>query len=209
MDTTVLAGHMLALHIASKVLQDAPDATFLSQAHEQGLFSEWPIQPRSGEGASALEALKRMFQTKQGDAAAIRQDHMALFSGPTPIARPWESVWREREKLLFGEQTMLVRNAYVQWGIVNQEYGQEPEDHLGLELAFCVFLLDKMLNRNDETAAAALRAFLDDHVLQWAEPCLREASENASEEFYRHMPLLSLDAVNSLREALGPEKKPE
>lgn len=42
-------------------------------------------------------------------------------------------------------------------------------------------------------------------VLQWAEPCLRGASQAASGTFYQNMPLLCLDALRSLRAVLPSE----
>lgn len=209
MDTNALAGYMLALHIASKVLQEAPDKDFLAQAHGQSLFSEWPVEPATPEGGLALAALRELFLAGTGDADALYQEHLALFSGPTPAARPWESVWREKDKLLFGEQTMLVRKAYATWGLATETRGHEPEDHIGLEIAFCVFLLQRALGDSETKALAALAAFLDNHLLQWAEPCLREASGAASGTFYRSMPLLCLDALQSLRAALPSEPRAE
>ena len=201
METTHLAGYTLALHICGKLFQDAPSEIFLARSHEQNLFSEWPLPPASEEAAAALDALQRAFQTGPGDAEAVRQDAFALFSGPAPIARPWESVWREGENILFGEQTMLVRQTYAQWGLVSETRGREPEDHLALELAFCVHLLHRIA-QDDRNAGAALADFLDSHLLRWAEPCLRKASENATEVLYRALTLLCLDALHSLRKDL-------
>lgn len=209
MDTQVLTGHMLALHIASKVLQDAPDPVFLSRVHTQSLFFEWPVKPSSHEALASLAALKELFTAGPGDADALHREHLALFSGPNPAARPWESVWREKDKLLFGEQTALVRGAYTAWGLAIEGQGHEPEDHIGLELAFCVTLLQRALEDGDASALRALATFLDDHLLQWAGPCLRAASEAASGPFYRHMPVLCLDALESLRAKLPPERQPE
>lgn len=209
MDTQALTGHMLALHIASKVLQEAPDPVFLSQAHERSLFSEWPVKPSSPEALSSLSALKGLFMAGPGDADALHREHLALFSGPNPAARPWESVWREKDKLLFGENTALVRDTYAAWGIATERQGHEPEDHIGLELAFCVTLLQRALEDGDVSALGALATFLDDHLLQWAGPCLRAASEAASEPFYRHMPTLCLDALEGLRAKLPSERQPE
>jgi TorA maturation chaperone TorD len=196
---------MLALHIAGKVLQDAPDEVFLAQAHEQALFSDWPLTPSTPESTAALDALKDLFAKGKSDLGAMRLEHLALFSGPSPAARPWESVWRERDKLLFGEQTMLVRKAYAEWGLANEGHGREPEDSISLEIAFCVFLLHRIIEEGDVKALQSLTDFLDEHLLQWAEPCLRKASESTSEPFYRNMPLLCHDALQSLRTAISSQ----
>ncbi|MDR1947290.1 MAG: molecular chaperone TorD family protein [Desulfovibrio sp.] len=206
MNTIVFQAHALALHICSKVLQEAPDESFLAEVREQRLFATWPLTPASEEAAAALTELDREYGSKAGDTASLRLDHLALFSGPAPAARPWESVWREKDNLLFGEQTMLVRERYAEWGLVVENFGHEPEDHIAFELAFCVHLLHRMAV-GENSAVKALAAFPDGHLLEWVEPCLRKASVSASEEFYRHMPLLCLDAVKSLRGALSDKKR--
>lgn len=206
MNSFDLQAHTLALHICSKVLQEAPDERFLSGVREQRLFAAWPLEPLTKEAAMALTDLDREYgasaKDSGDDTAALRLDHLALFSGPTPVARPWESVWREKDELLFGEQTILVREQYAAWGLTIDNFGRVPEDHIALELAFCVHLLHRMATGDNGTAAETLAAFLDRHLSQWAAPCLRKASEEAAGTFYRCMPLLCLDALNGLRAAL-------
>lgn len=203
----------LALHICSKVLREAPDERFLSEVREHRLFAAWPLKPLTKEAAVALADMDREYgasaKDSRDDAAALRLDHLALFSGPTPMARPWESVWREKDQLLFGEQTMLVREQYAAWGLTIDNFGHVPEDHIALELAFCVHLLHHMATGDNGAATEILVAFLDRHLLQWAAPCLRKASEEAAETFYRCMPLLCLDTLNGLRAVLGTYRKTE
>lgn len=205
--------HALALHICSKVLQEAPDERFLAEVRGQRLFAAWPLAPLTEEAAMALATLDREYGASSNDAAedatALRLDHLALFSGPTPVARPWESVWREKDKLLFGEQTMRVRGQYAAWGLTVDNFGHVPEDHIALELAFCVHLLHRMATGGNEAAAKALAAFLNEHLLQWAALCLRKASEEATETFYRYMPLLCLDTLSGLHAALETVRETE
>lgn len=213
MNNNDLQAHALALHICSKVLQEAPDECFLSEVRGQRLFAFWPIAPLTEAAAMALTTLDREYgaftNNAAEDAAALRLDHLALFSGPMPVARPWESVWREKDKLLFGEQTMLVREQYAAWGLTVDNFGHIPEDNIALELAFCVHLLHHMATGGNEAAAKALAVFMDEHLLQWAAPCLRKASEEATEAFYRYMPLLCLDTLTGLRTALETARETE
>lgn len=136
------------------------------------------------------------------EAQLLHQEHLLLFSGPGPLAPPWESVWREKERLLFGEQTVLVRQCYNEWGLELVDAGRSPEDHLGFELAFVVHLLQAQAARPDAKILEALTDFLDEHLLQWAEPCLRQVMKSATLPFYRGVGLLCLDALFGLRERL-------
>ena len=199
MDTASAYMYLIVLRFCGSVFQNPPDAALLGRIHEQQLFTDWPLAPRSEEAAAALAELDRANRVAPHDATALCLDHLRLFSGPTPLARPWESVWRERDQLLFGEQTERVREYYRAWGLSIDNAGHEPEDHLGLELAFCAFLLCKAAEEQDAAALAALGDFLDEHPLQWAGPCLRKAAEEAGETFYRCLSPLCFDALGALR----------
>lgn len=230
--------YIIALHICSKLLQDAPDQAFLTEIRNGGLFSAWPLEPVSSEAQEALAELAQVYGGVENggedltlndaalaaEAQLLHQEHLLLFSGPNPLAPPWESVWREKERLLFGEQTMLVRRRYNEWGLEVVDAGHSPEDHLGLELAFAVHLLqahaasianaagfEPVANGDhaaepDRKALDALTDFLDEHILQWAEPCLRQVARSATLPFYRGLGPLCLDALLALREELETMK---
>ena len=215
--------HLVALRFFSLVLQRSPDEGTLRQIIENGLFEDfrgWEcFRPAETEGKSAplgadpgqsLEILAKRYSS----AAApddyrrlyldLHLDHLALFSGPAPKAPPWESVWRERDKLLFGERTDKVSKFYSDWGISVDNAGHDPEDHLGLETAFALFLLRTALGDPFPRAGrglgplAALVLFLDEHVLPWAGLCLEKAREEAATDFYREIPVLCWTELNNL-----------
>lgn len=139
----------------------------------------------------------------------LHLDHMALFSGPSPLAAPWESVWRERDKLLFGEQTQKVLEFYRSWGISIENEGHEPEDHLGLELAFAAFLLQRFLadpqslSTMGQSPLESLTVFLGEHILPWAGLCLSCVQEKAETAFYREFSVLIRVLLLNLRQDLS------
>ena len=118
-------------------------------------------------------------------------------------AAPWESVWREKDRLLFGRKTQEVRDCYREWGIAAERDGHEPEDHLGLELAFILFLVQNMggviASSQGQSPEAALAAFMDGHILAWAGDCLKKTSECASTVFYREMSALCCLLLGNVR----------
>lgn len=205
-----------ALNLFSRFLQNSPSEEELKGLADTGAFSDFAawacFSPPGGEAEDAPApgpALENLAGTYGPESAArndseawralyleLHQDHLALFSGPTPQARPWESVWRERDQLLFGEQTDKVYHTYLDWGLLIDRFGHDPEDHLGLELAFLLYLLrlsdeePDRRSKNGETPQAALESFLHAHVLPWAGQCLDKASACASSVFYRELPKL-------------------
>lgn len=223
MDANFWQDYIVALQFFSQVLQNSPDKELLCALQDDELledFREWDcLRPCEGvDTRAALEALIASYggagQGGNGDQSldqlylALHTDHLALFSGPEPKAAPWESVWREKDRLLFGENTKAVAKTYLGWGIRIEQAGHEPEDHLGLELAFMCYLLQVMQEDPEVTGAdgktpgAALAAFLRQHVLLWVDACLCTASEAATTPFYAHVPVLCRALVHNLEKDL-------
>lgn len=159
MEQEQLTQYVVALQFCSRIFQNSPDEDLLRGVIGGGLlqgFGSWAcfrpselaeklwggaLDPESRAAALAAaypaEAVQDSCRALYLD---MHMDHLALFSGPQPAAAPWESVWREKDRLLFGRKTQEVRDCYREWGIAAERDGHEPEDHLGLELAFILFL---------------------------------------------------------------------
>ncbi len=222
MDQEQLTHYVVALQFCSRIFQNSPDEDMLRGIIGGGLlqdFGSWAcfrpseqadklwgraLAPQSGTAALAAAYPA---EAAQGSCRALyldlHMDHLALFSGPQPAAAPWESVWREKDRLLFGRRTQEVRDCYREWGIAAEQDGHEPEDHLGLELAFMLFLVQHMgtavASGQGQSPEAALAAFMDAHVLAWTGDCLKKASECATTVFYREMPPLCCLLLGNVR----------
>ena len=92
-----------------------------------------------------------------------------------PRRRYGKLVYTEPEATMRGRSTLAVRAAYRAWGLEFERKAHEPEDALGLMLAFCSFLMEreiKALEEGDEAtaakAASSLEAFMAEHMLPWA-----------------------------------------
>lgn len=231
MNNSTFSQYVLSLQFFARILQQSPEEAFVEALATENLFADFgawdcfrlpagTTLPEFGaiDPAQAAAALAACYSSAAvaGDAKAfyrdarleLHLDHLHLFSGPTPAAPPWESVWRERDRLLFGEQTEKVFAFYDDWGIRTEKSGKEPEDHLGLELAFVLFLLQTAQETPSRKSAQgtpvadAPAIFLDEHVLPWAFACLRAASENARTVFYRELAKLCAVMLYTLRDEL-------
>ena len=96
-----------------------------------------------------------------------------------------------------------MRDCYREWGIAAERDGHEPEDHLGLELAFMLFLVQNLstvaASCRGESPQIALVDFMDAHIMTWAGECLKKASECARTVFYREMPVLCCLLLGNMR----------
>lgn len=97
---------------------------------------------------------------------AVEHDFVRLFVGPRKkLVPPWESVYVDAGKLVLQASAEDVLHAYAEARVGFDGMGQAPADHVALELQFCAVLADRAADR--PVADAALRRFLDRHLLAW------------------------------------------
>lgn len=183
-------------HYLGRALQAPPDVPFLDQSRTA--FANIP-------------ALARIIDlTRHTDlpelAREAAEDHLRLFSGPAPLAPPWESVWTEKDRLLFGECTAEVAGIYQNWGIAICGEGHAPHDHLGLELTFMGWLLEneEQISQRGTRARDAAILFLHGHILRFAPQVLTTARKSALTPYYQ----LVCETANSILATLGHKLPP-
>lgn len=211
--------HAVALRFLGGVFLNGPAAGGLVRALREGLFADWPVERVGPATRQALEALCGLAGPASeavypgGDDARwnavtqdLERDHAHLFIGPEIAVPPWESVWRDKDRLLFGESTFAVRAAYARFGLGADRPGNEPDDHLGREFGFVGHLAGLAATGPEASELSALmadtldaaRAFLDDHLLMWM-PMVREAMQRAARTpHYAALGLLAEGAARDL-----------
>ncbi len=186
-----------------------PDAAASASAMDHALIEAWPLE-RDADTAAGLAAL-RAAALNPATAEALHADFAALFVGPGPmLACPWESVQRGEERLTFDRQTFEVRRAYAAFGRQAPALNREPDDHIGLELAFVGELAAAALaalERGEEAEARRLAAgasdFWRDHLMPWAPGFARHVAAGARTPLYRAAGLLLAGGLPQLGPLLG------
>jgi TorA maturation chaperone TorD len=108
-----------------------------------------------------------------------KNEYQRLFIGPRPIPAPlWESVFLDKDHLLFGEDTLNVRRFYATCGLEFSERYAYPDDHISVELEFMCRLnnsaikiitkpsFDDSLTEFYSICSLQLN-FLEHHILRW------------------------------------------
>jgi TorA maturation chaperone TorD len=123
----------------------------------------------------------------------ILDDYENLFVGPNDILAPlWESVYRTKDKLLFGDIELTVRQFYNSVKLDVKE--SEPADYLSLELSFMSRLCDMAMKDNFKNINENLikqHVFLKDHLLSWISPWEDDVNKKAKTKFWRGLSLLT------------------
>ena len=126
--------------------------------------------------------------------AALGAEYARIMLGAGPSggggAFPYESVYTSPQGLLMQEARARVADLYRAEGLAGEP--TEPEDHLALELEFVAHLCAgaaRVLAAGEMEAAArnllAQRAFLTEHLLNWAPRLCGDVARLATSDFYR------------------------
>lgn len=194
----------------SALLLAAPSGEVLARVRDADLLGEWPL-PGHADCRRGVALLAESAAAGE-DETRIRRDYNRLFRGPERMkAPPYESVHRSEDRLLFEAETMQVRAAYAELGLVAPRLNSEPDDHIGLELSFVATVavrgMDALEAGDDLELARLLRAlvvFLDEHLLVWAPRCLTQAANASTTFFYQGISALGLGTLDLARATFLP-----
>lgn len=136
----------------------------------------------------------------------LEREFMDLFVIPNPrYVAPYESVYRDQwtfdpalgaepgqgpaplimERLLMGESTMAVRQAYLEAGVLPEK---DLPDHIANELRFMAYLWAREAEAHGDEARAwaELRnEFRQAHLLKWISPLRERVAECGQSGYYR------------------------
>jgi len=194
----LLAGEALVCGLLGRLLYEEPQAAWLTSLAADGVFDDIPFGASQPAVAAGLELLQAWSQQHRAglstDAfAELRADYTRLFLGPGKLlAPPWESAQLTVERQLFQGHTLQVRQWYRRFGLEAARLYTEPDDHLGLELAFLAHLAQRGLEalaqsdrpRLGETLTAQ-RDFVKAHPLRFVAQWGDQVEQHARTDFYR------------------------
>lgn len=168
----------------------------------------WPLAGRNQATDTGLAVLARSVE-QPVPAEELEVDYRQLFVGPGRIAAPpWESVHLDDEGLMFQEPTMKVRHAYGEFGLQAPALNKEPDDHMGLELAFVGELAVTALNAAESgdvvgqtTLLDGMTNFCHEHLAAWGPMLSSLIIDSARTDLYRavgHLLAGSIEAFGAI-----------
>ena len=177
--------HFLAIALYTPLTQDNM-APFL----EDNILTAGQDDPNLRKMAQALDDFQHYTETDWQD---IKREYNRVFpeSGPMPV-HPWESVYRNREHVLFDEHTLAVKECMEQWHLAPTAKERIPVDHIGLECSFLASLTEFAIHNLSQQDFPSLRKnllaqqnFLREHLLTWAKDFCRDFNEATNDDFYQ------------------------
>jgi TorA maturation chaperone TorD len=210
--TETLNGEALLLGLLGRVFYTYPnqeERAWLQSLIEEQVFNETPFAPEQPDVIEGLRILQAWSSDGLDDRAFenLQGDYTRLFIGPGKvIVPPWESVYFDDDRLIFQEQTLEVREWYRRFGLEAEHLHREPDDHIGLELAFLAHLAQLGIAEPEdggqgvdlEQILQKQKDFLSEHLLRWAPTFCEQVCDKANTLFYRGAALLTRGALTEL-----------
>ena len=214
--TEQLTGEVLVCGLLAKALYASPDHHWLNGLIAEKIFAEIPFERTQPEAAASLSILqgwcaKYPAGLSNADWEVLQDDYTRLFIGPGKLlAPPWQSVYLDRDRLVFQVHTVQVNAYYERFGLELRSDYREPADHVGLQFEFLTHLAELALQALREQDAAkfselctAKRYFLRNHMMRWVSRWRGDVEAHARTDFYRGIALLACGMLRDLDRLFG------
>lgn len=171
------------LQALGKLLYKYPDAEFLSDIKDAGLFDKIPYESYNSMFNDGQKLLKT-WQNSDGAYDECISDYQDLFIGvrdkvKTPV---WESLYTAPEPMMFADCTLKARLWYDRYGMEIKNIRHEPDDHMGIELMFAGYLLNNAPEDADR--------FFSEHIARWYERFFDSMAAHALTPLYKGLAMV-------------------
>ncbi|MGD2155910.1 MAG: molecular chaperone TorD family protein [Anaerolineales bacterium] len=217
--TSTLLAEQLVLGLLGKILFEFPDKDLYQSLVNEVVFEEIPLAAEQPDVQTGMALLKKWNKSNQDSFSnenfeAIREDYTRLFIGPGKVlAPPWESFYFHEARVIFQEQTLQVREWFRRYGLESIKIHNEPDDHIGLELAFSAHLAGiglVAIEERDQTrfkqVLDAQKQFLSEHPLRWVAEWSKQVEIHSQTDFFRGIALIAKGVLTELASILNDMK---
>lgn len=180
--------------LMGSLLYNEPSAASINMLIDEDLFVELPYAADNPTAAAGQKLLLEWLKSSDPEDLAdkAKSDYMKLFIGPGKVlSPPWGSVYLNSERLLFNEETLLVRQFYEKYGMMLKKKHHEPDDHIGIEFEFIAHLAQ---NGSMDKA----REFAMQYVMPWVPLWGSDVQQYAGTGYCRGLALMAMGGVQAL-----------
>lgn len=209
LDISKLTRYQIFLDILGKSLYIYPNEEFPSMLVLNDFFIDPPIVFNSQLGNTGLELLQAWSQEYKENPAdsldALKVDATYLFAGTQTLhSPPWESFYKNKERMIFQKETLEVRNWYKKYGFELRNKSSEPDDHIGIELEFISKVIADITSSNSKQEAIDLLTdvsdFIEKHPLSFVDEWAKRIKQLSQTDFYRGLAYIVPIALNELKQ---------
>lgn len=198
--TDLLFARAYAYDILRRYFIEEPTQDYVKVFVQQRMIENFPFKEDSEGIAEGIEEVKHFVENmdlvhNQENFDNLHWDYTRMMIGPFELAAPpWESIYVQKEPLLFQECTMDVRKNYRHFGFKTPDKHFEADDHIGLELDF-LYHLNHLCQKSAEEGnlqevsylLSESEKFLNEHLLVFAPEFSKRVIDHADTPFYKGM----------------------
>ncbi|WP_218007885.1 TorD/DmsD family molecular chaperone [Neobacillus drentensis] len=187
---------IFAYDILRRSFLEEPTKELIAQ-FENGVLNFFPFKEENSQLKDGIELVNHYFKSFDMDKnfEELHWDFTRMFIGPYELpVHIWESSYVNKDRLLFQEETLLVRRLYLENCFEPLHYGREADDHLGLELDYMYHLSNIANDFAKEGNTIKLNKiladqdyFLQEHLLKWTPFFGKEVIHHSETDFYKGM----------------------
>lgn len=182
---SILSTRFALYTMMSRIFDHEPDEEILQLVGGDDFVSACSFLEHGSELAHKMSCLAHDVNALD----TLSNEYTVLFIGPNKLPVPlWESVYVDKENLLFTQTTLSVRNEYRKAGYIPNGYPHVPDDFIATELSFLAAqskaALDAFSMGDSEKMKAYLsvqKEFISLHIGRWIDVF---AQRLASTDFY-------------------------
>jgi len=171
----LLANRTYLYRLLQKLFGDEPTMETLNALNSEFTQTSLALLSLDDKLNNIKGFLGKLEQDQEKELDKARSEYTRLFLGPAKLpAPPWESVYVTKERLIFQESTLKVRECYLKYNFLPVNYRTEADDHIALELDFMANLSamaeDYLANKQIDSLLKILddqKSFLEEHLLAW------------------------------------------
>lgn len=186
----ILKGYNMLLYFAGTMVMFDPSHECIFDFWSEGILKKLPVRSSNPRFIKAASQLRASVEDVSRVYEKMKEDYLLLFSGKgEPLAPPYESVYRNDDRLMFSKHSLNVRDFYQSYGWVSKFKNQIPDDHIGIELLFLTIMVEKYLELDDNVCHIEMRKeimrFIDEHILSWVPEWNENIQDNALTTGYK------------------------
>jgi TorA maturation chaperone TorD len=199
----LLKGYIMMLYFSGTMIMFGPSQECIYDFWTKGILKQLPVRSSNPDFVKAAGLLKESVGKTADKYELLQEDYLRLFTGTgKPLAPPFESEYRGNEHRMFDNITSEVRNFYGKHGWESKFRNKIPDDHLGIELLFLTYLVEKFLsgnfNENKKFIPDETRLFINEHLISWVPQWNDDVQRHALTMGYKGIALLILSSIEDI-----------
>jgi len=200
----LLKGYTMMLYFSGSMVMFDPTTECVYDFWTKGIIKHLPVSSSNPDFIRAAGLLQESARRASNKSELLKEDFLRLFTGTgKPLAPPVESVYRNEEHLISGIIAEELRNIYRNHSWESKFKNKIPDDHLGIELLFLTYLIEKYTNLKEKSAshsfANEIVEFIREHLLSWVPQWKDDVIKYANTFAYRGIALLVFSSLEDVK----------